>query len=158
MLQIIPNPTGPGFRLEAAAELTCPRADVFDFFSDAFQLETLTPPWMHFHVMTPAPIRLEAGTLIDYKLRIHGFPLRWRSKISVWEPPYRFVDEQLLGPYRRWHHEHLFEETPRGTLVRDVVHYAVPGGRLVNALLIKPDLTKIFAFRTAKLLEFFGTA
>jgi ligand-binding SRPBCC domain-containing protein len=136
-------------------ELPSPREKIFGFFSDAFQLEALTPPWMNFHVMTAAPIQLEAGTLIDYKLRIHGIPLRWQSKISVWEPPHRFVDEQLRGPYRRWHHEHVFEETPNGTCVRDVVHYAVPGGSLIHSLFVKPDLMKIFAYRCSKLRELF---
>jgi ligand-binding SRPBCC domain-containing protein len=111
---------------------------------------------MHFRVVTPAPIRIEPGTVIDYQLRIHGIPLRWRSKIAVWEPPQRFVDEQVRGPYRRWHHEHLFDETPGGTRIRDIVHYAVPGGRLVHALFVKPDLLKIFAYRTKRLRELFG--
>src|SRR5688500_2758490 len=95
MPQITPNPAGSGFRLKMELELPCPRESIFNFFSDAFQLEALTPPLLNFHVTTPAPIQLQAGALIDYKLRIHGFPLRWRSRISVWEPPHRFVDEQL---------------------------------------------------------------
>jgi ligand-binding SRPBCC domain-containing protein len=155
MPQITANPVGPGFRLTMELELPAPRQTIYDFFSDAFGLEALTPPWLNFHVSTQAPIQLQPGTLIDYKLRIHGVPLRWQSKISVWEPPHRFVDEQLRGPYRRWHHEHLFEETATGTLVRDVVHYEVPGGRLVHSLFVKPDLMKIFAYRRAKLLELF---
>jgi ligand-binding SRPBCC domain-containing protein len=154
--KVVPNPSGRGYRLEAEIELPQPRSHVFDFFADAFQLETITPPWMQFRVVTPAPIQIEPGTVIDYQLRIHGIPLRWRSKIAVWEPPQRFVDEQLRGPYRRWHHEHLFDETASGTRIRDVVHYAVPGGRLVHVLFVKPDLLKIFAYRTARLRELFG--
>jgi hypothetical protein len=154
--QITPNPDGSGYRLKMDLELPRPRETLFDFFADAFQLEAITPPWMQFHVTTPAPIVLQAGALIDYKLRIHGIPLRWQSRISVWDPPHRFVDEQVRGPYRRWHHEHVFDATQAGTLIRDIVHYAVPGGRIVHALLVKPDLMKIFAFRATKLRELFG--
>jgi ligand-binding SRPBCC domain-containing protein len=155
-LNIGSDPSGNGFRLETMAEIAQPRERLFEFFSDAFQLEAITPHWVHFHVVTPAPIRIEAGTIIDYKLRIHGFPMRWQSKITTWEPPYRFVDEQIRGPYRRWHHEHVFEESTHGTLIRDIVHYSVPGGRLINRLFVQPDLRKIFAYRSSKLQGLFG--
>ena len=125
------SPTGRGFRLEAWQFLPLPRERVFDFFSDAFRLEELTPPWLKFSVRTPPPIHLAAGTTIDYRLRVHGIPLGWQSLISAWEPPHRFVDEQTRGPYRRWHHEHVFEAVEGGTLCRDVVDYAVLGGALV---------------------------
>jgi ligand-binding SRPBCC domain-containing protein len=134
------------------------RVAICEFFADALNLQTLTPAWLHFAVLTPAPIRIQAGTLIDYRLRLHGIPLRWQSRIEVWEPPVRFVDVQIRGPYRRWHHEHVFEEVPGGTLCRDIVHYAVPGGRLIERLFVRPDLTKIFAFRWRKLQEVFGGA
>ena len=150
--------SGRGYRLETSQFLPCARQRVFEFFSDAFQLQTLTPGWMHFSVLTPAPIHLAAGTLIDYRLRVHGVPLRWQSCISVWQPPYRFVDEQLRGPYRRWHHEHVFEEVAGGTLCRDIVDYDVPGGSIIHALFVRPDLVKIFAFRQQKLREIFGAA
>src|SRR4051812_31000781 len=97
-IQTGPAPTGRGFRLETRQFLPHPRDQVFEFFSDAFQLETLTPKWMHFSVLTPAPIQLAEGTLIDYRLRVHGIPLKWQSRISVWEPPHCFVDEQIRGP------------------------------------------------------------
>lgn len=155
-LTIRSHPGGHGFLLESDQELRHPRQRVFDFFSDAFQLEALTPPWLKFQVVTPAPIRIQTGTLIDYRLRIHGLPLRWQSRISQWEPPFRFVDEQIRGPYRRWHHEHLFEETSAGTLVRDVIHYEVPGGRLIDRWFVRPDLQKIFTFRTEKLRALFA--
>jgi ligand-binding SRPBCC domain-containing protein len=154
-IRIGPAPAGDGFRLEAADFLPQPRERLFEFFSDAFQLETLTPPWLRFSVLTPAPIRIEAGTLIDYGLRLHGLPLRWQSRIEVWEPPLRFVDVQTRGPYRRWRHEHLFEAIGDGTLCRDLVDYAVFGGRLLNALLVRRDLLKIFAFRQQRLRELF---
>jgi ligand-binding SRPBCC domain-containing protein len=95
------SPAGSGFRLEASHWLPHPREGVFDFFSDAFQLEALTPPWMHFPVLTPAPIHMESEVLIDYRLRVHGIPLRWQSCISSREAPVRFVDVQTRGPYRQ---------------------------------------------------------
>jgi ligand-binding SRPBCC domain-containing protein len=146
-------PSGRGFRLIATQFAPQPREQVFEFFSDAWQLEAITPPWLHFEVLTPAPIVISQGTLIDYRLRLRGIPLRWQSKISVWEPPYRFVDEQMRGPYRRWHHEHIFEEQAGGTLCRDIVDYEVPGGALINWLIVERDVRKIFAFRQEKLRE-----
>jgi ligand-binding SRPBCC domain-containing protein len=144
---------GGEFLLVSEQFLPQPRDQVFAFFSDAFQLEALTPPWLKFAVLTPAPIRLGQDTLIDYRLRLHGIPLRWQSRIAVWEPPVRFVDVQTRGPYRRWHHEHSFMEADGGTLCRDVVHYAVLGGRLVERLLVRPDLVRIFGYRRARLEE-----
>jgi len=129
--------------------------EVFGFFSDAGNLETLTPPWLNFHVLTPQPIRMAAGTRIQYRLKLHGIPIRWESKISAWEPPHRFVDDQLRGPYRLWHHEHTFVERERLTAVRDQVTYAVFGGAIINKLLVAPDVRRIFAFRHEKLRELF---
>ena len=115
----------------------------------------MTPHGCTFPSSRQPPIRIAAGTLIDYRLRVHGLPLRWQSRISVWEPPLRFVDEQTRGPYRRWHHEHVFETADGGTLCHDIVDYAVYGGSLINALFVRPDLFKIFAFRQSKLRELF---
>jgi ligand-binding SRPBCC domain-containing protein len=131
------------------------RDDVFEFFADAFQLETITPPWLHFSVQTPRPIDMHEGTVIDYKLRLHGFPVRWQSKISTWEPPLQFVDEQVKGPYRYWHHLHTFEEFDGGTLVRDIVHYAIPLGFIMHPLLVRRDLTRIFEFRQTAMRRIF---
>lgn len=153
-----PSPTGSGTRLEAVQWLPRPREEVFAFFSDAFRLEDLTPAFLNFHVLTPRPIEIKAGTLIDYRLRLHGIPVRWRSRISVWEPPHRFVDDQVRGPYRRWHHEHSFEPADGGTLCRDVVDYAVLGGALVDALFVRRSLREIFGYRQAKLRELFPSA
>jgi ligand-binding SRPBCC domain-containing protein len=127
--------------------LPLPPQDVFYFFSDALNLELLTPPWLQFKVLTPSPLELSQGTVIDYQLRLHGIPLRWQSQITVWEPPYRFVDQQLKGPYRWWVHEHTFTEGKGGTLARDRVDYAVPGGWLARKLLVERDLKKIFNYR-----------
>ena len=96
--------------LRAETWLPRPLAEVFHFFSDAENLEKITPPWLKFWIVSPRPIEMQTGTLIDYKLRLKELPLRWQSEISVWDPPYCFVDEQRKGPYRVWKHEHRFEE------------------------------------------------
>jgi ligand-binding SRPBCC domain-containing protein len=124
---------------------------VFAFFSDAHNLETITPPWMRFRVRTPKPITIQAGTLIDYTLRVRGVPMRWRSEITVWNPPHRFVDVQVSGPYRTWVHTHTFEPVEGGTLVRDEVEYETPGGSLIDRLIVRPDIEKIFAYRQERL-------
>jgi ligand-binding SRPBCC domain-containing protein len=147
---------GGGYCLKTSIFLPQKPEALFDFFSDAFQLEKITPPELGFAVSTPAPIQIREGAEIDYRLRLLGFPARWRSRISVWDPPRRFVDEQLRGPYRRWHHEHLFEPANEGTWVHDIVHYKVPGGALVHSLLVKRDLERIFNFRAERLREIFG--
>ena len=155
-IEITRSPAGPGFRLTASQFLPQPRDRIFEFFSDAFELENLTPPLLNFSVLTPAPIQIAAGTTIDYRLALHGIPIRWQSLISTWDPPARFVDQQTRGPYRRWHHEHIFEPVPGGTLCRDVVNYDVLGGRLVHSLFVRPDLFRIFTFRQEKLSELFA--
>jgi len=156
MLQITPHPEDPqAFRLTAEIYLPQPRDEVFQFFSDAFNLEQITPPWMTFSVVTPPPIEMRTGASIDYRLRLRGIPLRWRSKITCWEPPHRFVDEQLRGPYRYWRHEHTFEDVEGGCLARDRVDYAVPGvlpgtawgSELIHKLLVRGDVEKIFQYR-----------
>lgn len=134
------------------------REEVFNFFGDAFNLQAITPRFLNFTVLTPAPIEMRAGTLIDYKLRVRGIPLRWRTLIREWEPPFRFVDEQLRGPYRLWIHEHTFEEREGGTLAKDLVRYAVPGGALIERLFVRRDVEAIFAYRTKRLLELLAPA
>lgn len=137
------------------AELWLPlkREEIFPFFSDAANLEAITPPWVNFHIVTPQPILMRAGTLIDYKLKIRGLPVKWRTRINVWEPPYRFVDEQLRGPYRKWVHTHTFEEKDGGTLCKDRVEYAVPGGWVMDKLFVRRDVERIFAYRQKRLVE-----
>lgn len=142
------------FEFRTELWLPRPRHEVFPFFADANNLQAITPPWLNFHVLTPK-IEIRAGALIDYRLRVRGIPLSWRTHIKVWEPPGRFVDEQLRGPYRRWVHEHTFEESNGGTLCRDHVQYAVWGGRLVDRLLVRRDVRKIFEFRQQRLNELF---
>lgn len=121
--------------------------ELFPFFADAFNLELITPPFLKFRVNSPGPIRMEAGTAIDYRLRIHGIPVRWRSRITRWDPPHGFVDEQVRGPYRKWVHEHRFESVAGGTRMVDIVDYAAPGGRLVERLVVDRDVERIFAYR-----------
>ena len=152
----------PGvYRLETEQWLPRSKPDVFEFFADAFQQEAITPPWLNFQVITPAPIVMQPGLTIDYRLKLHGWPVRWRSEISVWEPCERFVDQQLIGPYRLWHHEHTFYHQKQGgqnesTLVRDVVHYAVTGGPLIHWLMVKRDLVTIFNDRQKRMQELLG--
>lgn len=159
MLEIIPHPHQRGaYRLTAEQFVPRSRGEVFDFFSDACNLEALTPPWLNFHVLTPRPIEMRVGTLIDYRLRLRGLPLRWQSKITAWHPSERFIDEQVRGPYRFWRHEHTFADADGGTLVRDQVDYAVPGGRLVHWLIVRRDVQTIFAYRQQVLPQCFATA
>ena len=142
---------------ELRYELWLPRPieEVFAFFSDAGNLEILTPPWLIFHILTPRPVEMRVGALIDYRLRVHGIPLRWRSEITGWKPPHRFVDEQLRGPYRLWHHQHTFEPRGTGTLCCDIVKYAVFFDTLIHRFFIRPDIEKIFNFRQRKMRELF---
>lgn len=124
---------------------------VFAFFADAHNLERLTPPWLQFRILRHGPIELEAGSTIDYALKLHGVPVRWRSEITGWQPPHRFIDEQREGPYRRWVHTHTFVPMGEGTLVTDEVDYAVPGPELVARLFVQPDLDRIFDYRSRQL-------
>lgn len=142
--------------LESELVVQRPIDEVFGFFSDAGNLERITPPWLQFEVLTPQPIEMGIGTRIDYRLRLHGLPLRWQSEITNWSPPYRFVDEQRRGPYRRWIHTHTFREQGGATQVSDHVAYAVWGGRLVDRLFVSRDLRKIFAYRGTRLSEILG--
>ena len=144
------------FTYQSELSLARPVAEVFPFFASARNLQSITPDWLNFEVVTPEPIEMRPGALIDYRLRVHGVPLRWRTLIREWEPPFRFVDEQLIGPYRQWIHEHTFTEHHGGTLARDVVKYAVPGDRLVHRLFVRRDVERIFAYRERQLLARFG--
>jgi len=142
-----------------ASELWLPGTieEVFGFFGDARNLQAITPDWLDFRIVTPDPIVMRIGTLIDYRLRLHGFPLRWRSEITAWEPLHRFVDEQRRGPYRLWIHEHRFNSSGNGTTVSDLVKYLPRGGWLIDRLLVRRDLARIFTFRRQTLLRHFET-
>lgn len=129
---------------------------LFPFFADATNLNILTPPWLHFRIISDQPIVMREGTLIDYRLRVHGLPLRWRTRINKWEAPHHFVDEQVQGPYRLWIHEHTFVPTAGGTIVRDHVRYAVPFDGLLHRWFVRPDIEKIFQFRAKALRAHFA--
>lgn len=150
----LPGRTGE-YRLTCELKVPYRREQVFEFFSDAHELERITPAWLKFQVRTPRPVEMRPGALIDYKLRLHGIPIRWKTEISAWQPPFRFVDRQIKGTYRYWQHEHTFKEIEGGTLVRDRVEYGVPGGRLVHCLLVEKDLIEIFSFRQYAMWDIF---
>jgi len=135
-----------------------PRAEIFDFFSRPANLQELTPTFLNFHI-TEAPAQLQAGSLIRYRLRIHGFPANWTTEIAEWEPPLRFVDTQLSGPYTMWHHEHSFVEERGGTTVGDSVRYSLPFGPLgdlVHWAMVRRDVEGIFNYREKRMRELFG--
>lgn len=135
----------------AVQDLPAPRAEVFAFFSDPANLEALTPPWLRFEVLTPRPLPRGEGARFDYRIRVRGLALRWRTLIETYEPGEVFVDTQLSGPYALWHHTHRFEDLPGGgTRMTDTVRYRVGYGflgRLVTALWVRGDVARIFAFR-----------
>ncbi len=138
------------YTLQREQLVPCSAVETFDFFADAFNLEAITPPWLGFQVATPRPISMGIGALIEYRLNLHALPLRWLTRIEAWEPGRRFADRQLRGPYRMWHHTHTFDEDARGTVMRDLVHYALPlgpVGRLARAVLVRRDLERIFDYR-----------
>jgi ligand-binding SRPBCC domain-containing protein len=140
--------------------LQLPRPEVFAFFADAANLEAITPPELHFHITTPLPITMRKDAIIDYRLRLRGIPFSWRTRIAEWEPPLRFVDEQLRGPYALWEHTHTFTNAPDGgTLVQDTVRYQLPLGPLGRLALplVRRDLSRIFGYREARVRQLLTT-
>jgi ligand-binding SRPBCC domain-containing protein len=138
------------YRLAREQVVAAAPAEVFEFFSRARNLETLTPPWLRFEVVSTEPIEMCHGTRIEYRLRLHGVPLRWVSRIEEWHPGRGFVDRQVRGPYRLWHHRHEFEPHRGGTLVRDIVHYSLPLGplgALAHTAFVRRDLEAVFEYR-----------
>lgn len=136
--------------LEREQVVDQPLERVFAFYADPANLQSLTPPWLRFTIITSGPIEMRAGALIAYRLRVHGVPVRWLTRIEEWTPGERFVDIQLWGPYRLWHHTHTFERHGEGTLIRDRVRYALPLGPigdLVHRAFVRRDLERVFAFR-----------
>jgi ligand-binding SRPBCC domain-containing protein len=135
------------------------RSKVFEFFADAANLEQMTPSAIKFRMLTPRPIEMKRGTLIDYQIRLFGIPFPWRTLIESFEPETRFVDIQLKGPYSLWRHTHSFEDRPGGTLVRDHVEYSLPLGPLgdvAHALFVERQLRQIFDYRRQVMAERFG--
>ena len=135
--------------LRTCMRLPLPRDDVFVFFSDAANLEIITPPELRFRILTPLPVPMREGTLIDYRLRMFGVPLRWKSRILRWQPPTGFVDGQVSGPYRLWEHSHSFHDEGNETVIEDVVRYGLPIwplGEIAHPM-VRLQLGRIFRFR-----------
>ena len=143
---------GPGSGvLRARASLPWPRERVFPFFADAANLARITPAEMGFEIISPQPVIMRVGALIDYRIRVWGAPLRWQTVISRWAPPFEFVDEQLRGPYAEWIHRHRFTDAgPEETIMEDEVRFRLPFGRLgaLATPLIRWQLRRIFEFRS----------
>lgn len=149
----------PRRALIATATIAAPLERVFDFFSRAENLERITPAELSFAIDTALPIEMRVGATIDYRLRLNGVPLRWRSRIDAWEPGARFVDVQLRGPYRCWWHEHRFQARGELTWMQDRVLYALPlgpFGELAHALFVRRQLRKIFEHRASVIRDAFG--
>ncbi|MGZ5411029.1 MAG: SRPBCC family protein [Solirubrobacterales bacterium] len=137
--------------LERSQRLELPVEEAFAFHADACNLEAITPPWLGFRVTTPGEVEMRAGTLIDYRLKLHGIPVRWRTRIEAWDPPHRFVDAQIRGPYSLWEHTHTFKpDGPGAVVIADSVRYALPLGplgALAHAAFVGRDLERIFDYR-----------
>jgi ligand-binding SRPBCC domain-containing protein len=147
------------YKLEHEQLVPRPLHEVFSFFSRSENLEAITPAWLHFSVLSVAPQPLRKGTIIRYKLRVRGVPLRWTSEIVEWRPPHKFVDVQRKGPYKLWHHTHLFFAEGANTRIRDEVLYSLPFGvigTLAHRLAVRRDVERIFAFRHNKIRAIFG--
>ncbi len=145
--------------LEFETKLYRPLNEIFDFFSRAENLDKVTPDDLGFSILTPTPIVMQVGTLIDYRITLMGVPFFWRTMISDWEPPHRFVDQQLKGPYVFWHHEHAFVQCAGYVLMTDRVHYLSPGGflePLVDRLFVRGQLNKMWKFRGETFAKLFG--
>lgn len=143
---------------KSSIEIPYPKDEVFEFFKKAENLEKLTPEWLRFKILTPLPIDIKKGTIIDYKIKLMGFPFKWRTLITLWEPDVRFCDEQLKGPYKIWKHTHTFESRGALTKINDRVEYIPRGGifaPLINVLFVSKQVEKIFAYREKKIREIF---
>jgi len=141
------------FRLEREQRISRPLEEVFAFFAEPQNLEVITPPWMKFHLAKCSTETIGEGTVLEYALRVRGLPMRWVSLIREWDPPHQFVDEQLHGPYRRWLHRHTFRQEGSETVIGDEVDYAVPGGALIERLLVRGELERIFGYRQTSLQQ-----
>lgn len=146
------------FVLERETTIAQPIESVFSFFSDASNLEFLTPSWLKFKILTESPMFMGSGTKIDYELKLHGIPINWQSAITSWDPPHKFIDEQTKGPYTQWVHVHEFVESQNGILIKDMVEYQVVGGLFTNVSYVSLQLNRIFDYRQKRMEEFFRTS
>lgn len=147
------------YQLERRQRLEASREEVFPFFAEAQNLEALTPGWLGFRIATPLPFEMREGAEIEYRIRLVGAPVRWRTRILEWDPPRGFVDRQERGPYRLWEHTHRFERAGNGVVITDRVRYALPFGplgRAVHALAVSKALERIFDYRRVRIEERFG--
>lgn len=141
--------------LERAQQVPVELERAFEFFADPHNLAEITPPWLHFRIVE-VPKRARRGALIRYRLRIKGVPVRWLTEITEWRPPRTFTDVQLSGPYRLWEHTHRLTPRAGGTEIFDHVRYRVPGGALVDRVLVRPLLIEIFDYRRHRIAELLG--
>ena len=147
------------FTLEREQWVPASLDKVFPFFAEAGNLQELTPEWLRFQILTPQPIEMKPGTIIDYRLHFHGVPMLWKTEITRWEPPHHFEDLQIKGPYKLWHHTHIFETADNGTRIIDRVRYALPFGvlgQIAHAVSVRRNVEEIFAYRDKKVRELFG--
>jgi ligand-binding SRPBCC domain-containing protein len=140
--------------LDSEMIVPAPVDETFAFFAEAWNLERITPPWLNFTILTTGPIVMQVGAEIDYRIRLHGLPIPWRSRIDVWTEGSRFVDRQIVGPYRWWRHEHRFEPVTGGTRVIDRVEYVARVAWLSDGF-VRRDLERIFAYRRDALRRLF---
>jgi len=147
------------YKLQREQWLAAPIEKVFAFFSDASNLETITPAWLNFRIVTPKPIAMHIGATIEYRIAWHNIPLRWFTEIQDWQPNVQFVDTQTRGPYKLWHHTHTFSTRDGGTLMGDTVRYALPLGILgavAHRFTVRRDLERVFDYRTERISALFG--
>ena len=137
--------------LERSQQVEIPAEEAFAYYGDTLNLEPMTPPWLHFHVTNEGPVTMQAGALLTYRLKLHGVPVNWTTRIESWDPPAGFVDTQLEGPYKLWEHTHVFEPDGNGgTVITDQVRYAIPYGPfgwIAHKLFVRRDLERIFDYR-----------
>jgi hypothetical protein len=154
------RPKEPVFVKYTEQFVPLPLERIFPFFSDAKNLEAITPEWLHFKIKKVSEGPMRRGTRIRYRLKVHGLPMRWLTDIAEWDPPTRFVDHQLKGPYSLWYHEHTFHPVKGGTLIRDWVRFQLPlgkVGRWAGFQKVNSDVNRIFHHRRIKILEKFGS-
>lgn len=147
--------------LKRSQFIPAPLEEVFAFFSEARNLEAITPSWVGFRFVTPGRIEMREGAVIEYRIRLHGIPVRWRTLITEWDPPHGFKDIQLEGPYKMWEHEHRFEAEDYGTRMRDTVHYELPFGflgRVADKFRVRSEVRRIFDYRAARIARMWGKA